>query len=174
MRVHAFNSLHYTRDEASYDTYQTVSRTYIPTLVLLILSCWSSHLTMGNSLVEYRARVGIFNCLVGCGRTRPTRCSLATIYSKRLSAVFLFWNAYIIIIIICDTYKALPRTHAVKALLPIRFCTGVNCCTCTCFIRRCRTEPGVMYIITPYMQMTGEAMENGGSPFFLTSRAFSA
>jgi hypothetical protein len=22
---------------------------------------------------------------------------------------------------ICDTYKALPRTHAVKALLPIRF-----------------------------------------------------
>jgi hypothetical protein len=37
----------------------------------------------------------------------------------RMLRVWLF--LVVIIIIICDTYRALPRTHAVKALLPIRF-----------------------------------------------------
>jgi hypothetical protein len=46
------------------------------------------------------------------------QCSSNTFLPRPCAS--LFQSSYIIIII-CDTYRALPRTHAVNALLPIRF-----------------------------------------------------
>jgi hypothetical protein len=56
-----------------------------------------------------------------CGRSPGWKeITMCLKYGVQSRTVILYYNL-IIIIIICDTYKALPRTHAVKALLPIHF-----------------------------------------------------